>query len=363
MNTVVESSPQRPSHRESSRTKRSAEVHAADYAVVELQESSAMIAGLQAVPSRFALEVLTEFFEAWADNHCKPLSLDHTFCLERASRNDIEGAITSLRRVGLLIHQAAKESDRGGLLPSRQAISILWSEPRTVLAFTGNAAITQPSASFDLLHVDARLSLLQTINLLAPHGEVTIEALSRALRWSPQGVTRWIKRLAGDDLIDMNTRRTGVLLTKNGEQALADLSRIRVPIESPVRCSRKNLSGDRRTEIPAIIKKLSILTDYALGFSLREIREALGLPHRATIHSKALSDFIAEGTIIQEKFQHDRDHRELKRLSSTTALYRLAPTAAQVGEPSTDLTKLAKEILSGMTSRQRTDRIKREMSG
>jgi hypothetical protein len=274
----------------------------------------------------------------------------------------IDDAITALRRFGLLLHQEAREKETAGLLPSRQAIAVLWSEPRTVLALTGNAAITQPSATLDSLHVDARLSLLQSIDFLAPHGDVTAEALSRALRWSHQGVMHWIKRLAGDDLISINARRTGVLLTKDGEQALADLSRIRGPIISETRFSRKNLPGHLRTEIPAVIKKLSILTDYSLGFSLREIGEALGLPYRAAVRSKALSDLIAEGTILQEKCHYDRYHQELKRLSSTTVLYRLSPTAVQVGAPSTDLTKLAQEIRNGMTSRQRTDRIKREIS-
>ncbi len=361
MNTVVESSPQRLSGRERSRTQRAAAVQSPDYAVVELHESSVITAGRHVSLSRFALEVLTEFFEAWADNHCKPLSVDHTFWLERASRNAIGDAMIALKRVGLLIHQAARDKEPAGLLPSREAISVLWSELRTVLAFTGNAAIAQPSANLEALHVDARLSLLQTIDFLAPHGDVTAEALSRVLRWSPQGVIRWIKRLAGDELIDINARQTGVLLTKDGEQALADLSRIRGPIMPQTRFSRKNLPGDLRTEIPAILKKLSILTDYSLGFSLCEIGEALGLPYRAAIRSKALSDLIAEGTILQEKCHYDIRHHELKRLSSPTVLCRLAPNASRVGEPSTDLTKLAQEIRSGMTSRQRTDRNTRQI--
>lgn len=362
MNTAVESSPQRLSGRERSRTQRPAAVQVPDYAVVELLESSVVTAGPQAIPSRFALEVLTEFFEAWADNHCKPLPLDHTFWLERASRNAIDDAMTALKRVGLLIFREARDKEPAGLLPSRHAISLLWRDPRNVLALTGNAAILQPSATFDSLHVDARLSLLRTIEFLSPHGDVTAQALSRALSWSPQGVSHWMKRLAGNDLIEMNARATGVLLTKDGAQVLADLSRFRGPISSPTRFSRKNLPEDLRTEIPAIIKRLSILTDYSLGFSLREIGEALGLPYRATIRSKALSELIAEGTILQEKRHYDMHHHELKRLSSPTVLYRLALTASQVGEPSTDLTKLAQEIRSGMTSRQRTDRIKRNLS-
>jgi hypothetical protein len=95
---------------------------------------------------------------------------------------------------------------------------------------------------------------------------------------------------------------------------------------------------------------------------LREIGEALGLPCRAVVRSKALRDLIAEGTLEQQKCHYDMHHHELKRVSSPTVLYRLAPSASRVSGHSTDLTKLPEEIRSGMTSRQRADRIKRAIS-
>lgn len=298
-----------------------------------------------------SLMAFKEYVEAWADNSFQPIALDARIWVDRATLGTVDDYTMKLLREGFLRYEYNPEGRCVGIMPSKEGIGFLWRSLSMVASLSGNAAIIQPTTSLDSLHTNARFDLLATVNCLVPYGDVTYAVLERSLPWPSPSLTNWIRKLISQDLVMLNARQTGLVLTPNGVETLMGLQS---PKSKPREINERiHLPSAERVKatVPEAVWHLSRLTGFSKGFSAREIGTVLGLSPQIFRRIDWLTPLVNEGILIRERGQQELGDPELGRLTTSTWLYRLAKPLEVSGPPSEAFAAVAQRLLEGRSRR------------